>query len=211
MASVFNTSYRVKADVDSEETRLSYNIEEGAYVTTSSGVWTVQNGEWRKIYPHGGTGSGLGWVRYDDTVYTEANKFDLALDTKVTIPNNAGNVVRSHADVDYYDSSTEKVTAEYENDLYLATLVFKYAAPNANRTFLRVQLEGGNGTPYERLGQDINLAKGNDVMHEFHSVFQYYADSSFLTNGATWKITAFGGTAELWDIIFFISKVQSYA
>lgn len=61
MATVFNTSYKVQADVDSEETRLSYNIEEGAYVTTSAGVWTVWNGEWVKLYPQSGTGSGLGW------------------------------------------------------------------------------------------------------------------------------------------------------
>jgi hypothetical protein len=206
-----NTSYRVKSDVNTEEERLYYQIEEGAYVTTSTGVWTVWNGEWRKIYPSAGEGSGLGWVRYDDTVYTEENKFSLANGVKVTLPNNAGNIIRSHTGVDYYDSSTQKVTAEYENDLYMATVVFKYSAPNANQTFLRLQLEGGNGTPYERLGEDIEIGKGNDVMHEFHSVFQYYADSSFLTNGATWKITALGGTAQLWDIIFFISKVQSYA
>jgi hypothetical protein len=206
-----NTSYKVQSDVDSEEVRLAYQIEEGAYVTTSAGVWTVWNGEWRKIYPSAGIGSGLGWVRYDDTVYTEANKFSLADGVKVTLPNNAGNIIRSHTGVDYYNSSTQKVTAEYENDLYMATVVFKYSAPNANQTFLRLQLEGGNGTPYERLGEDIQIGKGNDVMHEFHSVFQYYADSAFLTNGATWKITSTGGTAVLWDIILFISKVQSYA
>ena len=41
MANVFNTSYRTKADINTEEERLYYNIEEGAYVTTSAGVWTV--------------------------------------------------------------------------------------------------------------------------------------------------------------------------
>lgn len=35
-----NTSYKVQADVDSDIVRNQYNIEEGAYVTTESGVWT---------------------------------------------------------------------------------------------------------------------------------------------------------------------------
>lgn len=40
-------------------------------------------------------------------------------------------------------------------------------------------------------------------------VFQYYADDEFVNNGSQWKITANGGNALVWDIIFFISKVQN--
>ena len=79
MADVFNTSYRTKADVNTEEERLYYNIEEGAYVTTSAGVYTVWNGEWVKLYPQGGVDSGLGWVRYDDSTYTSSNKLTLQM------------------------------------------------------------------------------------------------------------------------------------
>jgi hypothetical protein len=211
MADVFNTSYRTKADVNTEEERLYYNIEEGAYVTTSAGVWTVWNGEWVKLYPQSGAGSGLGWTRYDDTVYIESNKLSLTDGAQVTLPNNGGNIVRSYSGIDYYDTSTQKVLGDTLNDVYLMTVVFKASAPNANQTFLRLQLEGGNGTPYERVGVDVNFAKGNDVMHEFHQVFQYYTDSAFISSGATWKLTSTGGTAQVWDIIFFISKVQSYA
>ena len=31
---VFNTSYKVQSDVNTEDERLYYNIEEGAHVTT---------------------------------------------------------------------------------------------------------------------------------------------------------------------------------
>jgi len=41
-----NTSYKVKVDVDTDVIRNAYKIEEGAFVTTESGVWTVYNGEW---------------------------------------------------------------------------------------------------------------------------------------------------------------------
>ena len=211
MADVFNTSYRTKADVNTEEERLYYNIEEGAYVTTSAGVWTVWNGEWVKIYPHSGIGSGLGWTRYDDGQYTSANKLSLALDTETVLPNNAASVYRSYTGIDYYNSSTQKVTADNVNDTYVMTVVFKYSAPNANQTYLEMHFQGGNGTPYDRIRDTITFPKGNDVTHDHHAIFQYYADSSFATNGSQWKITAVGGTAQIWDIIFFIQKVQSYA
>ncbi len=209
MSTIKNTSYRVKSDINSEEERLSYNIEEGAYVTTSAGIWSVYNGEWVKIYPKGGVGSGLGWARYDDTNWISSNKLPLLDGVSVILNNNAGNVVLSDDSINYYNNSTYKVLADNENELYMVTVVFKYSAPNANQTYIRLQLEGGNGTPYERLGSDIPFPKGNDVTHEYHQVFQYYADSSFVNNGSQWKITSSGGNANVWDIIFFISKIQN--
>ena len=77
MSTVFNTSYKVQVDVDTDTIRNQYNIEEGAYVTTESGVWTVFGGEWVKLYPQSGVGSGLGWARYDDGLYTSSNKLEL--------------------------------------------------------------------------------------------------------------------------------------
>jgi len=206
-----NTSYKVQADVNTEAERAYYKIEEGAYVTTPSGVYTVWNGEWVKIYPRGGADSSLGWARYDDSTYTSSNKLSLALDTEVVLPNDAGSVYRSHTGVDYYNSSTQKVIADTENDTYLMTVVFKYSAPNANQTYLEMHFEGGNGAPYDRIRDTITFPKGNDTEHDHHAMFQYYADSSFAANGSQWKITANGGTASVWDIIFFIQKVQNYA
>lgn len=211
MATVKNTSYKVQSDVNTEEERLYYKIEEGAYVTTSAGVWTVWNGEWVKLYPQSGVGSGTGWARYDDGTYTSSNKLSLALGTEVVLPNDAASSYRSYTGIDYYDSSTQKVLADNENDTYMMTVVFKYSAPNANQTYLEMHFQGGNGTPYDRIRDTISFPKGNDATHDHHAVFQYYADSSFVANGSQWKITANGGEASVWDIIFFIQKVQSYA
>ena len=205
-----NTSYKVQSDVNTDVERLAYNVENGAYVTTESGVWTVQNGNWVKLYPSGGEGSGVGWARYDDGLYTSESKLNLVQDVSTVLTNNGSNIVKSQPSINYYNTTTNKVLADKENELYMATVVFKYSAPNANQTFLRLQLEGGNGTPYERLGNDISFGKGNDVTHEFHQVFQYYADSTFVSSGSQWKITASGGIASVWDIIFFISKIQGY-
>jgi len=204
-----NTSYKVQADVDSEDVRLQYKIEEGAYVTTSTGVWTVWNGEWRKIYPQSGAGSGLGWARYDDSIYTSSNKLTLVDGITVSLPNNAASVYRSYTGVDYYNGT--RILADNENDTYVMTVVFKYSAPNANQTHIDLQFEGGNGTPYDRIRGEATFPKGNDVEHDYHQVFQYYADADFVTNGSYWQITATGGSATVWDIIYFIQKTQSYA
>lgn len=206
-----NTSYKVQVDVDTDVIRNSYNIEEGAYVTTESGVWTVYNGEWVKLYPQSGIGSGLGWARYDDSVYTSSNKLSLTDSVTVNLPNNGASVYRSYTGIDYYNSTTGKVLADNENDVYVMTIVFKYQAPNANQTHLDLQFEGGNGTPYDRIVGEATFPKGNDVAHDYHQVFQYYADEDFVTNGSYWQITASGGSASIWDIIYFIQKTQNYA
>jgi hypothetical protein len=208
---IINTSYKVQADVDTDEIREAYQIEEGAYVTTSTGVWTVWNGDWRKIYPQAGIGTGLGWSRYDDTIYTSSNKLALSDGVTVNLPNNGGNVYRSYAGLDYYNTTTGRVIGDNINDTYLMTLFFKYSAPNANQTYIELQFEGGNGTPYDRIKGEAVFPKGNDVTHDFHGVFQYYVDADFVTNGSYWQITSTGGAATVWDIIYFIQKTQSYA
>ena len=206
-----NTSYKVQVDVDTEEIRNAYKIEEGAFVTTESGVWTVYNGEWVKLHPQSGIGSGLGWTRYDDGQYTSASKLSLASDTEVVLPNNGATVYRSYTGIDYYNGATNKVLADNENDVYVATVAFKAQSSNANQCFLRIQLDSVNGTPYERVGVDLSFPKGNDEIHEFHEVFQYYITPDFVTNGSQWNIAAHGAPAQVWDIIYFIQKTQSYA
>lgn len=204
-----NTSYKVQVDVDSDAIRNQYNIEEGAFVTTESGVWTVYNGEWVKLYPQSGVGTGLGWTRYDDGQYTSANKLSLVQDAEITLPNNAASVYRSYDGIDYYNGT--RILADNLNDVYILTVAFKCSAANANQTYLRLQLDAENGTPYERVGVDIAFPKGNDVEHEFHQVFQYYADQNFVDNGSLLRVTPTGGTVKIWDIIYFIQKTQSYA
>ena len=210
MSTTFNTSYKVQVDVDTDAVRNQYNIEEGAIVTTESGVWTVYGGAWVKLYPQGGVGSGLGWARYDDSIYTSSNKLTLVQDTEVELPNNANTSYRSYTGIDYYNGTTRRVSADAANETYIMTVVFKCSAANANSTYLETNFMGENGTPYDRIRQTISFPKGNDVAHDYHGVFQYYADANFATNGSWWEILSIGGSAQIWDIIYFIQKTQSY-
>ena len=206
-----NTSYKVQVDVDTDEIRNQYKIEDGAYVTTSTGVWTVWNGEWRKIYPQGGAYSGLGWGRYMDTEYTEASPLSLAANTLTILPNNKGNVITSDSFVDYYENDpNQKIKGDNLNDVYIITVEFKAQTPNANQTHLDLTIENGGGV-IENLEIAMAYVKGNATTQVFHNIFQYYIDQDFLSNGATIKIQSHGGTSTIWDVEYFIQKTQNYA
>lgn len=202
------TRYEVYSDRMTTAERLSSEVRNGiiVYDTDQKSFYKVVNNVWVKD-SDGSTSKG--WGRYDDTQWTSSNKLELLNGVSSVLSNNAGNIVRSSEDINYYNGTTNKVLADNENELYIATVVFKYSSSNANQTFLRLQLEGGNGTPYERLGSDISIPKGNDIEHEFHMVFQYYSDYEFVNSGSQWKIISTGGNAFIWDIIFFISKIQN--
>jgi len=211
MSTIYNTSYKVHVQETTEAEVNNLNIEQGAMQVTDQALYMGFNGENVKVYPQSAAGQGLGWARYDDGLYTSSNKLELLDGIEIVVPNNSANIVRSNIGIDYYNGTTKKILADSVNDTYVCTVVFYYSAPNANQTYLRLQLDATNGTPYRRVGKDIGFPKGNDVEHQFHEVFQWYADDAFVANGSQWKITASGGTAKIWDIIFFIQKTQSYA
>lgn len=166
------------------------------------------------IAPEGTTGSGLGWARYDDNAYTSSNKFTVGTGQTVTLPNNAATVYNTYINSSipfYTDGIVPKIRVENEGDVYTMTVVFRYSAANANQTYGNIALESTGTTPYERVTKDFFFGKGNEVAHNFHEVFQYYADADFVTNGNKWTITAIGGSIQIWDIIYFIQRTQNHA
>jgi len=204
-----NTSYKVHAHKTTDAERITFNIEEGAMVTTESGIWQVYNGAWRKLYPQAGDGTGIGWCRYDDTQYTELNKLQLVNQVTIPMPNNGGNIVRSQDGIDYYNPLTGKVISEAVNNVYVVTVVFNMSAANANQTHIDFSMSGYGDL--NRVNMVMSFYKGNDIPQNAHSMVQFYTDQDFVNNGANFQIQAHGGTAKIWDIIYFIQKTQSYA
>lgn len=208
MTTTLNSAIKVQTDVISDAERLTYAIEEGSIVQTETGYWVVRSGAWVNL--NSSDAQGLGWVRWDDDQYTSVSKFTIAQDATETLPNNGATITSYlNTPTDLYNPSTKRVYGIKENDMYVATIVFNASAANANSTYGELKLEGGNGTPYERLAATINFPKGNDVEHPFHFMFQYYVDADFMTNGNFWTITATGGAIQVWDIIMFIQRTQS--
>lgn len=204
-----NTSYRVHVQDTTEAVVSDVNIENGAMLRTDSALYMGHNGENVIVYPQGGSGT-LGWARYQDTQYTgasDATKVILSDGVTVTIPNNAGTTTKSNASLSFYDNSTQKLNVENVNDVYIITVEFKASAHNTQNTHLDLSIE--NGGVIENLEMVIPFYKGNNTTQQEHKVMQYYATSSFVSDGATLKIKSHGGSAKIWDIQYFIQRTQN--
>ena len=204
-----NTSYRVHVEDVSQNVVDNVNIENGAMMRTNDALYMGHNGQNVVVYPQGGISS-LGWARYNDTFYVGENdstKLLLSDGVEVTLPNNAGSVVKSHSSINFYDSATNKFIGVNENDVYSVTVVFKKSAANANQTHIDFSLTGADD--YDRINMALGFYKGNDETQNQHIMFQYYLDANALANGLTPKIQSDGGSAKIWDIIFFIQRTQN--
>ena len=209
MGLIHNTSYRVKVDDDTDNELSGCSIEDGALVRTPTGLYMGHNGENVVVYPQT-VAVNLGWCRYQDTQYTgvnDATKVILSDGVKVTLPNNGGTTTKSDASLNFYDSSTEKLIVENVNDVYIITVEFKASASNTQQTHLDLSVE--NGGVIENLEMVIPFYKGNNTTQQEHKMIQYYATSSFVSDGATLKIKSHGGAAKIWDIQYFIQRTQN--
>ena len=147
-----------------------------------------------------------GWARYDDGTYTSTNKLSLTDGVVVTLPNDASNTVTSPNAPALYSSVTQKIQATALNNCYILTVVFKASAPNANQTHLDFTMSGPG--EFDRINKALSFYKANDEEQNFHEVYQYYADQDCIDNVVTLQINSDGGSAEVWDIIFFIQRTQ---
>lgn len=206
MATTKNTSFRVHVQESDLEQVNSVNVEQGAMLVTNEALYMGFNDEMVKVYPAQSSGLGLGWARYDDTQYTSASSYAFTTATEFIVPNNAGTVLNTYinSSTAYYNGS--KLFAENENDVYIITIAFKAKISNANG-YIDIYLQGGNGTPYERVRDIIVFPKGNDVEHTYTKQFQYYSDSDVVTNGLSVKMLP-SDNGEIYDVIYFIQRTQ---
>ena len=201
-----NTSYRVHVQDTTEGVVSNVNIENGAMMRTDDALYMGHNGRNVIVYPQQSV-SNAGWARYDDTVYTSGNKLNLIQDAEIVLPNNAGNIVKSHSSINFYDSSSQKILGVNENDVYMITIAFKAQAPNANQTYLEYNLEGSG--QISRVSGTIAFPKGNNEEHSENIIAQYYTDSLFVNDGVQLKFTSIGNGCQVWDIIYFIQRTQN--
>lgn len=201
-----NTAYRVHVEDVNQTVVDNVNIENGAMLRTDTALYMGHNSQNVVVYPQDVTTIG-GWARIDDTVYTSSNKLTLTTNTEVVVPNNAGNVVKSHPSINFYDSSTQKILGINENDVYILTWAFKASAANANQTFLEYMLEGSG--QIARVAGTLSFPRGNDEEHIESIVMQYYTDSTFVSDGVQLKVVSKGNGSLLWDVIYFIQRTQN--
>ncbi len=147
-----------------------------------------------------------GWNRYDDQQYTSLSKLVVADGVTVTLPNDGNKFSDIYGTESFYSPDTSTILGINENDTYILTITFKASASNTSNGHLDVTMSGPAG--YDRLSETITFAKGNNVEHNIHLMYQYYADSDFVTNGAEIEIRPGSTSVSIWDIIYFIQRVQ---
>lgn len=178
----------------------SFGFVSGSYETTGRGI----------ISSSAQIAALLGWGRYDDTRYTTSSFYTLLpVSGAVTLPNNGGNTIEPYTNISFYDTGSQRIQVENINDVYMCTVTFKAKTANANSAYMRVQMDSVGPTTYERVGKDLFFGKGNEIWHTFHDVFQYYADSDFVTYGNRWKIQAFDASVNISNVIFFIQRTHN--
>ena len=205
-----NTSYKVHVQRETDAEINAVNIEQGAMMVSDTGLYMGYNGENVRIYPQSGVGSGLGWVRYQDSQYTAGSPLSLSDETPVTLPNNGNIKTKSDPTQEYYNTATQKLIGSVTNDVYIITVEFKSATPNTQNCHLDLWFENGGGLS-ENLNVSLAYYKGNATTQTFHNTFQYYITQDFIDNGTNIRIQSHGNSATVWDIQYFIQKTQSYA
>ena len=126
------------------------------------------------------------------------------------MPNNGNIKTKSDPTQEYYNTATQKLIGSAINDVYIITVEFKSATPNANQTHLDLWFENGGGL-FENLNVSLAYYKGNATTQTFHNTFQYYITQDFIDNGTNIRIQSHGNSATVWDIQYFIQKTHSYA
>ena len=147
-----------------------------------------------------------GWNRYDDQQYTSISKLVVNDGVTVTLPNDGNKFSDIYGTESFYSPDTSTVLGINENDTYIITITFKGSASNTSNGHIDISMSGPAG--YDRIAETITFPKGNNIAHNIHLVYQYYADADFVTNGAQIEVRPDGTNVSIWDIIYFIQRVQ---
>lgn len=147
-----------------------------------------------------------GWNRFDDNQYTSASPLEVFEGTPVVLPNDGIRFNASYGSDVFYNPAASEILAINENDTYIITVTFKATSSNAANSYMDISMSGSAG--YDRISETLTFPKGNGAPHNFHRVYQYYADADFITNGAQLEVEVVGATVEIYDIIYFIQRVQ---
>ena len=147
-----------------------------------------------------------GWNRYDDQQYTSISKLVVNDSDTVTLTNDGNKFSDIYGTEFFYSPYTSTVLGINENDTYIITITFKASASNTSNGHLDISMSGPAG--YDRIAETITFPKGNNIAHNIHLVYQYYADANFIASGAQIEVRPDGTDVSIWDIIYFIQRVQ---
>jgi hypothetical protein len=147
-----------------------------------------------------------GWNRFDDNQYAAGSPLNIASGDTVLLTNDGDKFSSLYGPNVFYDADSSTFLADNVNDTYMVTVTFIASASNAGNGHMDIIMTGPVG--YNRVSETLKFAKGNNTPQNFHMVYQYYADADFVANGAQFELTAVDTDLAVYDIIYFIQRVQ---
>lgn len=180
MTTVNNTTYKLKADIITDESAIS--VEEGALHVKDNELKVHLNGGIRTVQTD--VSQIAGWGTYVDTQYTVGSQFSVTADTDTALPNNKGTVIETQKPSDvttFYDGT---VITGRNGDSLDCQIYFK-ATPSAVSQWLDVWIDIG-GSVGELYRQTFTFPKGSGTERGImYSLASAYTLDTWQTNGGT--------------------------
>jgi hypothetical protein len=148
----------------------------------------------------------LGWERYFDGQYTEANKRTLTASQDNSITINGATTLLTQSPINEGHLpfwSANKIKPSHLGDSFLIRFDFD-ASINNNDGRMEFSVDVG-GTVGKAVNNTFVFPKGNGVPHKFSMVTTLYSLATFITNGGTIKINP-SHTMLIWNQSIYIEK-----
>lgn len=148
-----------------------------------------------------------GWGSYKDTIYTQANKFSIAQNTQVVVPNNGATKIENQLPTGattLYNTSNQKITPVNATSLYGVRVRFKVVNSGTTTDFISVSLEKAT-TDVPFTDDKVLRADVSPQSIDINTIV--YSDATALSNGFTVRLKSGASAIQIYDVEFIISKL----
>ena len=148
-----------------------------------------------------------GWGSYKDTIYTQANKFSIAQNTQVVVPNNGATKIENQLPTGVttlYNTSNQKITPVNATSLYGVRVRFKVVNLGTTTDFISVSLEKAT-TDVPFTDDKVLRADVSPQSIDINTIV--YSDATALSNGFTVMLKSGASAIQIYDVEFIISKL----
>lgn len=149
-----------------------------------------------------------GWAQYTDTQYTDVSPFAITADTKVTLPNNAGDVLDIQKPLyipTFYDEVGQVITGR--NGDGISWSIELKVVPSVSADFVELSIDIG-GAVGEIYTSDYAFPKGANVVRNIiYAIPSAYTLGTWEANGGAVKIVS-NGACDIYGIRYVITQTH---
>ena len=161
-------------------------------------------------YTTASVNAGTGWAQYGDTQYTNLSPFVITSGTEVNIPNNAGSNIVNHLppNVSSLYNGTD-ILAQNSGDGYIWRLAFTGFSSAAQGEYaVKMDISAARDGSGIILATPVKMLKGSGSGNAsiYSMEFDGYSLSTFIANGARFRIESISGNLSMYNITYFIKR-----